>query len=91
MNDNDNNIIINPHLSPLCTLVDRMRVIIRSKLNVTYYQSAKDSGIRAEIIKRSEYQPTLGSAATLLQLLQYYNSYFHGAFIHTLKDVYNLD
>lgn len=80
----------NPLLSPLCMVVDQMHDTLRRKMQVTYYQSAKDSGMRAEVIKRVEASPGKGSAETLLQLLEYYRKYFKSPFYHALISSYDI-
>lgn len=80
----------NPLLSPLCMVVDRMHDILRKQLHVSYYQSAKDCGLRAEVVKQAEESPGKGSAATLLTLLEYYRKRFKGPFYSALIQSYDL-
>lgn len=80
----------NPVLSPICQVVWEMHKVLRKDLDVSYYQSAKDSGLRAEVIKRTEGSPVKGSAETLLILLEYYKKYFKGPFYKYLMSAYNI-
>lgn len=80
----------NPVLSPICQVVWAMHKVLRKDLDVSYYQSAKDSGLRAEVIKRTEGSPVKGSAETLLILLEYYKKFFKGPFYKNLMSAYNI-
>lgn len=80
----------NPILSPVCNVVWRMHKLLRKDMDVSYYQSAKDSGLRAEVIKRTENAPVKGKAETLIILLEYYKKYFKGPFYKALTDSYNI-
>lgn len=77
-------------LSPLCMVIDKMHDYLRKKQGVSYYQSAKDSGLRAEVLKKAESSPSKGSAETMLALLEYYRKFYKHEFYKALCSSYDI-
>lgn len=80
----------NPVLSPICVVVYEMHKVLRKNMDISYYQSGKDSGLRPEIVKQIEESPCKGKSSSLLTLLEYYKKYFKGPFYKALTASYNI-
>lgn len=79
-----------PALSPICNIVWKMHKLLRKDMDISYYKSSKDTGLRAEVIKRTEGFPYRGKAETLITLLEYYKKYFKGPFYRALIESYDI-